>query len=144
MREIKFRAWNGEAISEPFYPWELISNKCGGLIDKKGFSVWWNHPDYTGKNWMQFTGLRDKNGNEIYEGDIVKSGNGRLWEVKFGSFSYTNQRQEQNGFGYYLCPVEDPFRQNGNIYLYDQVAKIALAHTAKESKKKPVKRKVKV
>lgn len=60
MREIKFRAW-AVASKEMFYPdvedgWELNS---GELIPLPNTVL------------MQYTGLKDKNGKEIWEGDII-------------------------------------------------------------------------
>jgi hypothetical protein len=56
MREIKFRAWDREA--EYFRYWEYGDTKP------------YVHPAI--ERPQQFTGLRDKNGKEIYEGDVVR------------------------------------------------------------------------
>lgn len=96
MREIKFRIWDIELkqmLSKGSLSIDLHEDICKELINEEQIL-------------MQFTGLKDKNGKEIYEGDILKQGDEKhetLIEVKFGNGTFDSGCYEFTGFyGVYI------------------------------------------
>lgn len=111
MREIKFRAWDGiKMLDNPKF--EFFNH------GKNGRAVMMANEDEN-VEIMQYTGLKDKNGKEIFEGDIVRNKLGSIGPVVFapGSFRF-DIKEGTNLFSF--CSGYERDRHDieviGNIY----------------------------
>lgn len=115
MREIKFRAWDSKKMVY-LAPLEVENQNMGlilsGNIDGKPEAV------------MQYTGLKDKNGKEIYEGDIVNYGDNFSSLVIWDEFAVRETPgfwlEERGDYGYLrfhtMTAYTNPIEILGNIY----------------------------
>ena len=93
MREIKFRAWDKIHKKIRGIDHDFFSLRNDGMLSSN-----------TSMILLQYTGLKDKNNREIYEGDILKKGK-YMFECKWGYCSF-----DFNPFPY---PIDKEHNQDG-------------------------------
>ena len=122
-RPIKFRAWDKEGhhsrdgkarmLTIDTHPSSLASIMSDVCLGSEVENV----------ELSQYTGLKDKDGVEIFEGDIVRSGYDEVYQIKYmGDRGYPafdvvpDIAADCNGLSYLLDGSEDGLEVIGNIY----------------------------
>jgi hypothetical protein len=107
MREIKFRAWrSGDGGCMEF----------GHYVPDHGNINWFDLSNSVGKDLilMQYTGLKDRNGKEIYEGDVLSPPISLEVSWKLGEVRWAYGAFRVHGFTLIEVSVESFIL--GNIY----------------------------
>ena len=128
MREIKFRAWVKEkkAIFEVILI-NYVTKKVTYLLERVGHLLSIRDAKFNDVELMQYTGLKDKNNKEIYEGDILFESFGeRYYKVVFENGGF---RAEFKGdFDEHSFDLIDVVAQGceivGNIYENPELLKV--------------------
>lgn len=107
MRETKFRSWNIEKKCWHYFnlPFDLFNYNWKGEEDK-----------YEG--WFQFIGLKDKNGKEIFEGDVIETDKGERGVVCIEDLEYVAFANNKDGWNLLVFGIykKSEIKVIGNIH----------------------------
>lgn len=118
MRDIKFRAFDKDLkqilkVKEIDFEHRIVTLKISKLAIKK--------IPFENVELLQYTGLKDKNEKEIFEGDIIVHNNHKF-EVVWDSTRFIGLDNDRSGKGY-CCYVDSCYKDGsssieviGNIY----------------------------
>ena len=112
MREIKFRAW--DKLNKEMFDVEIIN-----FQERRVYKDTVSYRKFEDIELMQYTGLKDKNNKEIYEGDVLFESFGeRYYKVVFENGSF--RAEFEGDFEEYSFDLIDVVAQGcevvGNIY----------------------------
>lgn len=123
MREIKCRAWNE---AEKKFVYATLENGTINVPPRSEVRRSGYGEDFVSfynlSPWEQYTGLKDKNGNKIYEGDIVVSGTDDPQDMdvvvyQAPSFVMKRKPHHKTWRTFVLHPDENQFQEIiGNIH----------------------------
>jgi len=117
MKKTKFKAWDKKNRKMIY----------AGLIwfDGDICEHWGNNEINYPMDWvlLEYTGLTDKKGKEIYEGDIIGYPNENVKSiVKFGEYKYNpDYETHENGVGFYLSFIKEDRIEGLTIDNYNKI-----------------------
>lgn len=104
MKALKFRAWDGKKMIDDVIPASETS-----IIELFEYE----HQVIDVEAVEQYTGLKDKNGKEIFEGDLVAYEKNNIASVRFEYGGFYPFVEPYNDFG---CPSGKEVEVIGNIH----------------------------